>query len=32
MEEDVHLSEVFKTIFYFKFLELGNGIFGAVKV
>jgi hypothetical protein len=28
----VHLSEIFKTIFYFKFLELGKGLLGAVKV
>jgi hypothetical protein len=28
MERVVHLFEIFKTIIYFKFLELGNGIFG----
>jgi hypothetical protein len=28
----IHLFETFKTIFYFKFFELGKGIFGAVKV
>jgi hypothetical protein len=32
MDKVVHLSEIFKTIFYFKFLELGKGILGAVKV
>jgi hypothetical protein len=32
MEKVVHLSKIFKTIFYFKFLELGKGLLGAVKV
>jgi hypothetical protein len=31
MEKVVHLSEIFKTIFYFKFLELGNSLLWAVK-
>jgi hypothetical protein len=31
MEKVVHLSEIFKNIFHFKFLELGKGILGAVK-
>jgi hypothetical protein len=32
MDKVVRLSEIFKTIFYFKFLELGKGILGVVKV
>jgi hypothetical protein len=32
MEKYVHLFDIFKTIFYFKFLELGEVIFGPVKV
>jgi hypothetical protein len=32
MENVVHLSKIFKTIFYFKFLLLRKGIVGAVKV
>jgi hypothetical protein len=32
MERVVHLFERFKTIIYFKFLKLGNEIFGVVKV
>jgi hypothetical protein len=31
MEKVVHLHEIFKTIFYFKFFELGRVIFGLVK-
>jgi hypothetical protein len=32
MEKVVHLPEIFKTIFYFKCLELGNSILAVVKV
>jgi hypothetical protein len=32
MEKVVHLSKIFKTIFYFKFLELRKAILGLVKV
>jgi hypothetical protein len=32
MENVVHLFEIFKSIFYFKFLELGKVIFGLVKI
>jgi hypothetical protein len=32
MEKVVHLFEIFKTIFYSKFLELEKVEFGAVKV
>jgi hypothetical protein len=32
MEKVVHLFEIFKTIFYFKFLELWNVKFGVVKI
>jgi hypothetical protein len=32
MEKVVHLIEIFKTIIYFKFFELGKVTFGAVKV
>jgi hypothetical protein len=32
MEKVVDLLEIFKTILYFSFLELGKGIFGSVKV
>jgi hypothetical protein len=32
MEKAVHLFDIFKTTFYFKFLELGKVNFGSVKV
>jgi hypothetical protein len=32
MIEVVHLFEVFKAIFYFKFYKLGNVLFGAAEV
>jgi hypothetical protein len=32
MERAIHIFESFKTIIYFKFLELRKGIFGVVKV
>jgi hypothetical protein len=32
MEKVVHPSQIFKTLFYFKFLELRKGILGVVKV
>jgi hypothetical protein len=32
MEKVVHLPEIFKTILHLKFLELGKGLLGAVKV
>jgi hypothetical protein len=32
MEKVVHLSKIFKTIFYFNFLELGKDLLGAIKV
>jgi hypothetical protein len=32
MEKVVYIFETFKTIFYFKFLQLGDVIFGLVKV
>jgi hypothetical protein len=32
MEKVVHLFEIFKTIFYSKFLELRKILFGAIKV
>jgi hypothetical protein len=32
MEKVVHLFEIFKTIFHFKFLEIGKGILGTVKI
>jgi hypothetical protein len=32
MEKVIHLSDIFKTIFYIKFLELGKGLLGVVKV
>jgi hypothetical protein len=32
MQKVVHLSEIFKTIFYFKFLEPGKVLFEAVKI
>jgi hypothetical protein len=31
MEKVVHLFEIFKTIFYFKFFELEKDLFGLVK-
>jgi hypothetical protein len=31
MEKVVQLFEIFKTIFYFKFFELGKAVFGMVK-
>jgi hypothetical protein len=31
MEKVVHLFEIFKTIFYFKFFRLGKAVFGSVK-
>jgi hypothetical protein len=32
MERVVHLFEVLKTVFYFKFFGLGKAIFGLVKI
>jgi hypothetical protein len=32
MEKVVHLFEIFKTIFYFNFSELGNVLFRLVEV
>jgi hypothetical protein len=32
MDKLVHLFEIFKTIFYFKFLELGKVKFGSIKI
>jgi hypothetical protein len=32
MEKIVHIFEIFETIFYFKFLELGKIKFGSIKV
>jgi hypothetical protein len=32
MEKVVHLFDIFKKIFYFKFLKLGKVLFGWVKV
>jgi hypothetical protein len=32
MEKVVHLSEIFKTIFHFKFFGLRKGSLGAVKI
>jgi hypothetical protein len=32
MKKVVHIFEIFKTIFYFKFLDLGKVPFGSVKV
>jgi hypothetical protein len=32
MENVVHLSEIFKTVTYFKYLELREGLLGAVNV
>jgi hypothetical protein len=32
MDKVVHLFEIFKTIFYFKFLELGKANFRSIKV
>jgi hypothetical protein len=32
MEKVIHLSDIFKNIFYIKFLELEKGLLGAVKV
>jgi hypothetical protein len=32
MDKVVHLFEIFKTIFYFKFLDLGKAKFGSIKV
>jgi hypothetical protein len=32
MDKIVHICEIFKKIFYFKFLELGKAIFGSVEV
>jgi hypothetical protein len=32
MENAVHIFDIFKTIFLFKFFELGKAIFEAVKV
>jgi hypothetical protein len=32
MDKDVHLLDIFKTIFYFKFLEPGKVKFGSIKI
>jgi hypothetical protein len=32
MEKVVNLLDIFKTIFYFRFLELRKGIFGPVNI
>jgi hypothetical protein len=31
MEKVVHVFEIFKTIFYLKFFELGKSVLGSVK-